>query len=905
VYVVNVIILLAFIVTKFSQIKHFSIKNWRQFIVCVWLSLILVLGFKLNLAAQVSPSQLVQQAQQQYQLGKSAQALELLTQAGQIYQSQGQVLPQAQVWALISLAQQQQGKWQLAQASLERSWEAIASVPANPGKTQVQAQIWNTQGHYSFATGKYSQALTDWQQAEKLYRQLEDPIGITGTGLSQGEALGKMGFHRRACDRALQLFTSEPESGCKSLTTEQITTIIEQAQGQDQPWLVEGLNSVGNSLLSMGQLDFAQRFIQASDHSASGLPFLAPTIKAKITLSLGNIHQAIALQAKQQANSADFRLHSRLAMKYFQQLDVPATSPVSIYYRLAAQLNHLTLLIASQNWTAAATVANKIQLASDYQPNLYSQVKFANSLALLQDQGLSLQYSRRDIANIYFKVIKQAQLSGDSRLESYGWGNLGEIWQAQLQLQQTPQQLYEKALLLAQASQSPEIIYRWQWRLGRIYRQQGLRSKAIASYQAALANLSSLRGDLVALEKEVQYEFQDQIEPVYRELADLLLTGSPQDQDLEAAQNVIEALQVAELDNYFQDACLTFEPKSIDQIDPHAAIIYTIVLPDRLEVIMANSDRSSTGQIFHHHTQIIPQTELEQTIQQLRSYLTEPDRMREVQQLAAQIYTWLMAPLMKDLEVQQPQTLVFVLDGMLQTIPMATLYDGQQYLIEKYAIALTPGLRLLNDQADSRPLSFLAGGISQSLKVEDQSFAPLVHVTAELEVASQLEHPLLLNQQFTPSNLLAQLNATSASVVHLATHGQFSSNPQQTFLLMWNKILSINEFSHIIQNRLNIDRNPVKLLVLSACDTASGDRRAALGLAGIAVRSGALSTLATLWQINDDSTAQLMKYFYQHLKKHSQAEALRRAQLDLWQTETKDWQVPAFWSGYVIIGNWQ
>jgi CHAT domain-containing protein len=893
-------------------------KNWRQFIVCVWLSLILVLGLKLNLAAQGSPSQLVQQAQQQYQLGKSVQALELLNQAGKIYQSQGQVLPQAQIWALTSLAQQQQGNWQLARAYLERSWTAIASIPASSVKTQVEAQIWNSQGHYSFATGQYSQALSDWQQAEQLYRQFEDPMGIAGTRLSQGEALGKMGFHRRACDRALKLFTSVPESGCKSLTTEQITTIIKQAQGQAKPWLVEGLNSVGNSLLSMGQLDFAQRFIQASDH-ASLVRFLAPTTKAKITLSLGNIHQAIALQAKQQKNTLDYRIHSRLALKYFQQLDVPVTNPVSINYRLAAQLNQLTLLIASQKWTAAVTLANKIQLASDYQPNLYNQVKFANSLALLQDQGLNLQYSRQDIADIYLKVIKQAQLSGDSRLESYGWGSLGEIWQAQLHLE-TPQQLYEKALLLAQATQSPEIVYRWQWRLGRIYRQQGLRNKAIASYQAALANLSSLRADLVALEKEVQYEFKDQIEPVYRELADLLLTGSPNEQDLEAARNVIEALQVAELDNYFQDACLTFEPKTIDQIDRHAAIIYTIILPDRLEVIMATSDRSSTGQIFHHHTQMIAQTELEQTIQQLRRYLTEPDRTREVQQLSAQIYTWLMAPLMADLEVQlddlhasrfpsrnasRSQTLVFVLDGMLQTIPMSALYDGKQYLIEKYAIALTPGLRLLNNQVDSRPLSFLAGGINQYLKVQDQSFAPLAHVTKELKAASQLEHPLLLNQQFTPSNLLTQLNATSASVIHLATHGQFSSNPQQTFLLMWNKILSINEFSRIIQNRLKIASNPVKLLVLSACDTASGDRRAALGLAGIAVRSGALSTLATLWQVNDDSTAQLMKHFYQHLKQHSKAEALRRAQLDLWQTAAKDWQVPAFWSGYVIIGNWQ
>jgi CHAT domain-containing protein len=878
-------------------------RSWRQWIAVVLLSMSLVLGLRTNLSAQGSPSWLVQQAQQQYQLGKLSQALDLLAQAGKIYQSQQQVLPQAEIWALTSLVQQQQGNWELARTNLARSLAAIETVPDSLEKIQVEAQISNIQGHYSFTTGQYSQALWDWQQTEKLYRQIEDPIGIAGTGLSQAEALGKMGFHRRACDRSLQIFN--PEARCQSLTAPKIKTIINQAQAQKEPWLVDGLNSIGNSLLSLGQLDFAQRFIQSSDQSASRIKSLEPTTQAKITLSLGNIHQAIALQAKEQGNTAGFRTHSRLAVKYFRQLEQKTATPADYTYKLAAQLNELDLLIASENWSQAEALGNNIQLAANLQPNPYGQVKFANSLVLLQGRGLNLKYSRQDLADIYLKVIKQAQSAGDSRLESYGWGNLAEIWDEQLQLESTPQELYEQALLLAQSAQSPEIAYRWQWRLGRIYRQQGLRAKAIASYQAALANLSSLRSDLVALEKEVQYEFKDQIEPVYRELADLLLTGSPDDQDLEAARNVIEALQLAELDNYFQDACLTFEPKSIDQIDKNAAIIYTIVLPDRLEVIMATSDRFTRKQVLQHHAQIIPQPELEQTIQQLRGYLTEPDRTRDVQQLANQIYTWLMKPLMAELSVQQPQTLVFVLDGMLQTVPMSALYDGKQYLVEKYAIALTPGLRLLNSQVDSRPLSFLAGGISQSLKVNTESFAPLAHVAKELEIASQSENPVLLNRQFTPNKLLSELNRTSASVVHLATHGQFRANPHQTFLLMWQKMLTINEFSRIIQNRFKIYRNPVKLLVLSACDTASGDRRAALGLAGIAVRSGALSTLATLWEIKDDSTTELMKHFYQHLQHHSKTEALRRAQLDLWQTADKDWQVPAFWSAYVIIGNWQ
>ncbi len=251
---------------------------------------------------------------------------------------------------------------------------------------------------------------------------------------------------------------------------------------------------------------------------------------------------------------------------------------------------------------------------------------------------------------------------------------------------------------------------------------------------------------------------------------------------------------------------------------------------------------------------------------------------------------------------------MFVLDGMLQTIPMSALYDGNQYLIENYAIAITPGLRLVNPQKNSRPPSFLAGGISKFLRVDNQEFSALTNVPDELENVTklnQLNSQVLLDEQFTPANLLNQLNLTSATIVHLATHSQFHPNPQKTFLLMWQKLLTIKEFGILLQSRIKALANPIDLFILSACETATGDRRAALGLAGIAVRNGSLSTLATLWQVNDDSTTKLMKLFYKHLDGNHKAEALRQAQLELWSTAGKDWQVPAFWSPYVMIGNWQ
>ena len=873
-----------------------AMKNWVRFILVAVISLCLVLGNRRYTVAQVDPSQLVRQAQKQYHLGKSERSLELLDRAGQIYQDRGEILPQAQVLALTSLAQQQQGNWDLARSYLDRSFTLIKNIPNSSSKLQVQAQIGNSQGHYYLATGQYSQALTNWQQAEKLYRQVDDRAGVAGTVLSQAEALSRMGFHRRACNLTLTLI-DPTQQRCQDLQSSTVVTTIEKAQADAAPWLADSFNSISNSLLLMGKLDFAKSFVRATRNVSSSKDF-APNTQAKIILNLGNIDSAIANLAKERADLAGFRIHRRQALKYFQQLEANKT------YKFTGQLNRLSLLIACQEWSQAIGLANNIQL-SEGKHNLYAQVKFANSLFSLQQHNLALKYTPPEIAQMYLDVISQAKQSGDSRLESSAWGNLGEMYDPQLSLEYTPQQLYERALILAQSTNSPEMAYRWQWRLGRIYRQQGSRNKAIALYQAAIANLDSLRSDLAALEKEVQYQFKEQIEPVYRELADLLLTDNPSDRDLQAARDTIEALQIAELDNYFQDACITFEPKSINAIDPNAALIYTIVLPDRLEIIMAQGDRSTNRQVFHHYSTSIDRNQLEQTIALLRLYITEPDRTREVEHISQQIYSWLMQPLTADLSIQQPKTLVFVLDGILQTIPMSVLYDGKQYLIEKYAIALTPGLRLLNSQPDSRPLSFLTGGISRYLQVDNLRFAALKNVPNELKTAGQQEHPPLLNLEFTPDNLLKQLNQTSASVVHLATHGQFRANPQQTFLLMWQKLLTIKEFSNILQSRIKAYRRPIKLLVLSACDTATGDRRATLGLAGIAVRSGALSTIATLWQINDESTTELMKHFYKHLNHNSKAEALRLAQLELWLVSEKDWQVSAFWSAYIIIGNWQ
>ena len=462
---------------------------------------------------------------------------------------------------------------------------------------------------------------------------------------------------------------------------------------------------------------------------------------------------------------------------------------------------------------------------------------------------------------------------------------------------------------MLKTEKAPEIAYRWQWQIGRIDKERGNREKALVAYKAAFNNLQLLRSDLVTLNQEIQFSFREQVEPVYRQLAELLLQSEavksqPNQENLKEAREVIEALQIAELDNYFQDACADLKKEEIERIDTQAAIIYTIILPESLEVILTLPDGT-----LHHHTNLVSQTTVEKNVELLKQYLKEPDRLRDVQELSKQLYTWLIVPFADQLEEQsQIKTLVFVLDSLLQNIPMAALYDGKQYLIEKYATALTPGLRLLGPERLSPQLDALFAGVSEKLKVGNQEFTALGNVEQEWQaVQSMIPSESLFNSKLTKSNLEQQLDSNPFSVVHIATHGQFSSDPEATFILLWNQVLNVDDLDNVLQTRNQAEPHRIKLLVLSACETATGDKRAALGLAGVAVRAGASSTLATLWQVNDQSTAEIMGQFYQELKENraiTKAEALRQAQLKLWKNNSQDWQVPSFWAGYVLVGNW-
>jgi CHAT domain-containing protein/tetratricopeptide (TPR) repeat protein len=841
---------------------------------------------------------LVEEGKKLYDTGQFTEAVKVLQQAAAASRASRDELREAMTLSNLCLAYQQLGLWAEAESAIAQSLKLLQSrenTGASGERLQIIAQVLDVQGQLQLAQGQTQAALTTWQKAADIYQQIGDRATLTRNRINSAQALQALGLYLQAnkiLNQVEQTLTSLPDS------------LI----------VATGFRSLGNVRRVVGDLSLSRLVLTKSLAVAERVQ--SPKAIAEAQLSLGNTARA--------------QQDLKAALQYYQQAAAVSVSPIT---RIQADLNLLSLLLETNKDKDALALSSQIHSQISNLPpsrtSVYTRIKFAQTLAELKKKTTSDTPSWLDIAQQLSTAIKQAQSLQDRRAESYAQGTLGELYEKTGQLSDA-QGLTEKALFIAQAINASDIAYQWQWQLGRILKKKGDIKGAIASYNVAYDTIQSLRGDLVAINPDVQFSFRENVEPVYREFVELLLlsvegsstslgkTGalkvaktdvnSPQEvinqDNLKQARNVIESLQLAELDNFFRSACLSptqeLDPV-VDKKDQRAAVIYPIILPDRLDVIL-----KLPNQDLRYYKTVIAQDNVEKIIGELRKNLLDVTAIFRVQQQSQQIYDWLIRPAEAELAKSGIKTLVFVLDGELRNIPMAVLYDQQQekYLVEKYAIALTPGLQLLNPKPLRQvQLNALIAGVSEKRPVQGREFPQLQNVPRELkQIQSEISNnEELLNQEFTETNLQKKLQKVDFTVVHLATHGQFSSDAEKTFILTWDKLVNVKEFDNLLRVNDKNRSSGIELLVLSACKTAEGDKRAALGLAGMAVRAGARSTLATLWSVDDRSTADVMSEFYRQLNLGvNKAEALQRAQLAVFVKDDN----PNSWAPYVLLGNW-
>jgi CHAT domain-containing protein len=801
--------------------------------------------------------------------------------------------------------------------------QAAATEPA------TEAAKLAIEGKNLYEAGQFDAAANIWQEAANAYKRSGNEEGQTQSLINVAGAMQANGLDLKACNQILQAFKiTQPD--CRRLIQDN-----NKDRGQND-WFraleakpnslikANGLRSLGDVLQKLDRPNLSIKVLNLSLQLARQLP--SPSTESAILVSLGNAQRTLGdniqiqqgrinkqnsspLNCGEQAkDDAEIASYQQAASLYEQA----TTKSISAETRVQAQLNHLSLLLKINQLTQAQSlipqIESKLKDLPTTQTTIYARINFAQSLVCLNQYSGTNTPELKDVAKELIAVLQQAKSLGDERAKSYALGYLGWLYEQNQQLSEALT-LTQKALFSAQAIQATDIAYQWQWQLGHILKAQGDIKGAIAAYDAAIVSLQSLRLDMIAMNSQMQFSFREKVEPVYRQLVESLLqtqgSSNVKSNNLQKARTTIESLQLAELENFLREPCLKPRveiDRIVDKNDSTAAVIYPIILEKQLAIIL----KLPRQEELHYYATTISQEEVESTIGKLQQYLADVTQTSKVKHLSQQLYDWLIRPLEADLN-SNIETLVFVLDGSLRNIPMSVLYDAKQekYLVEKYAIALAPGLQLLEPKPlrSSSKIKVLAAGVSQKRMIEGREFAPLTNVKKEL-ASIQLDIPKseeLLDSKFTKTNLQNKLRSTDFSVLHLATHSQFSSNLEKTFILTWDQLLNIEDLVDLLKQNNSNGSNSIELLVLSSCETALGDRQASLGLAGIAVKAGTESTVASLWSIDDFSTSEIMNQLYSELNKGlTRAKALRQAQLALLKKEKR----PYFWASFVLIGNW-
>lgn len=487
--------------------------------------------------------------------------------------------------------------------------------------------------------------------------------------------------------------------------------------------------------------------------------------------------------------------------------------------------------------------------------------------------------------------------------------------------------LSAEALLPAGQLGREDLLLALQWRRGRLLRATGQPAAALDAYRQAADHLTRIRSDIPVTYADGRSSFRDTFAPIYQGLAELLLAepgGEAQPGRLREARRAMERIKQSELEDYLGDRCVV--ERSLDEdvaLPPGTAVLYPLPLPDRLELLVQHEGGMSRLRVDVSARVLADVARRFARDLRVRGW-TDTD--------AEALHGWLLAPV-EGLLGKGLETLVVVPDGELRLIPFAALKRAGRYVIEDYAVAVAAGLALAEPRRGDAgaPLRALLAGVAMPGRVVDhlpaamlRSFdqgLPAVEASTREARSARLQQALalpgvrdeirsldelglgttLLDEAFSLAAFEQALASGRYDTVHIASHGVFGGAAADTFIMAHDDIITIDR----LQELLDLGGGGgLDLLTLSACETAEGDDRAPLGLAGAALRARARSALGSLWPVADDATRDLMGRFYRELKDgRSKAQALRAAQLEVLRSEGR--AHPFFWSPFILVGDWR
>ena len=628
-----------------------------------------------------------------------------------------------------------------------------------------------------------------------------------------------------------------------------------------------------------------------------------------------------ALFANDLGNLSASRGHRDEAVRYYEEARVKAGSNAAI--AVSAGLNLARLAPQDGRLAQLQALSGEIAGIADPRERARYYLNLGAQARALGPPALKLSYEHLDRARTLARQL------GDRWLLAETLDALSQLYEDRGRTADALK-LTDEGIASLQAEQAPDFLINMQWRRARLLRQQGHDDLALQAYQAAVEHIETVRQDIPVEYFDGRSSFRETLEPIYLGLAELLLRQADaagmadQAQLFRRARDTVELIKQTELQDYLGDRCTveSARPLRSSALLPGTAVLYPVILEKRLELLLETRDG-----IESRHVDIDARSVRDLALAFAASIRDEkPDYLAR----ARELYDLILRPLEQTLSRQKVDTIVVVPDGALRLIPLGALHDGERFAIAKFAIAIAPGLTMTSAaRSEKGPGRVLLAGLSEPGPVLDKlpkmtlerlgrsettrggtrsvdlkeglTLPGVTEEIAELKRATRSDR--LLNEEFTVDRFRTQVSSGDYRIVHIASHAMFSQSAETSFILAYDDLLTIDELQSLLRGE-QVQKNPIELLSLSACQTAEGDDRAPLGIAGAALRARAQTALGSLWPVDDQATKTLMVRFYELLTtgEMTKAQALQRAQLELIRNPSFDH--PFFWAPFILVGSW-
>ncbi len=707
--------------------------------------------------------------------------------------------------------------------------------------------------------------------------------------------------------------------------------LIQAQQAKNATKVMVAMLGLGHSHYLLNQPDLARDYLNQTLNRADSHDYY---FRAKTHYYLALVHAQLNDQEAYQWHSQEAKRSAQNFPLIQAFLELAAIKRSTTAFEFQKHVLNLETILAEQSFAATSAAVIHLTLA-EY---------------LIQNEFTSDASLQSKTQKAYYHLIKSEQTLGP------------EYKRARVKIAELKARLYvqnerysealkinSNALKQASASQYTDLQLVLEWQAARIFHRIQQIDSAIGSYRRAIHYLAAIRQDIPVYYQDGKSSYKTVFGPLYRGLADLLLGRASQVQGkakqrlLFETQTLLEQIKQVELEDFFQNRCLTENSQmtAIDQIKDDSAVLYPVILDQRIEWLIGINGRLEQIQVFESKESI------SQLIRKFSSGLRRGVNSSDNEKL----YQLLFKKLDQRLKQNQIKTLLYIPDGVMRLLPLAALSDGEKYLIEKYAIATLPGLNLLGATiARESEQKTLLSGLSQpgeeiveqlpgtlikeisgddqfvvsALPSEGQSLTALEKgsdsrqlrmqqvlnslalpgVVSEInQLSANYESKTLLDADFTLQAFQQQIAQPEYNIIHIASHGFFAQDSKGSFIMTYDQLLTLDRLEALLKSRAK--DQPISLLTLSACQTAEGDDRAPLGLSGAAIKANAESALGSLWPISDEAAVELMTVFYQQLieKGKGKAQALREAQLHLINHE--ELSHPFYWAPFILVGHWQ